>query len=203
MPLDVTSEVDIASNALRLIGDQPITAFDDNSDRARLLNAVFNSTRDAVLRAHPWNFAVLRAALANATVTTVDSTGATVTTFPAFEFGQAYALPNAPYCLRVLYTDFEGLLPWRVEGRFLLTDAASVTCAYIARTTDVIHYDAGFVAALQYCLAANAAMPLKGDKNLAQALFTLYERTLQEARAMNGQEGTQPTLDVRTLLDVR
>src|SRR5207245_9076015 len=91
--LPVTSEVDICSYALRLIGDQPITALTDNSDRARLCNSIYALTRDATLRAHPWNFATYRAAVALATITT--GTNPVITTFPAFELPQAYFQPTA------------------------------------------------------------------------------------------------------------
>lgn len=229
MALQVVSEVDICSYALRLIGDQPITAMADNSDRARLCNSIYALTRDATLRAHPWNFATFRAALVTATRST--GTNPIVTTFPAYEYTQAYALPNGTgtdpvtdpfYCLRVLYTSFD--MPdrwdqygvrtdsWRIEGRFLLTRfAPSVVSSppqqlfitYIGRTTDVVNYDPLFTSAVAARMAAQMALPLKGSPKLMESSWKLYAMALAEARSINGLEGTPPQLSDTTLIDVR
>ena len=229
MALQIASEVDICSYALRLIGDQPITAMTDNSDRGRLCNSVYALTRDATLRAHPWNFATYRAALATATIKT--GTNPVITSLPAFEYTQAYVLPNGTgtdpvtdpyYCLRVLYTSFD--MPdrwdqygvrtnsWRIEGRFLITRFApsvatsppqQVFVTYIGRTTDVVSYDPLFTSALAARMAAQMALPLKGSPKLMEASWRLYAAALSEARSINGQEGTPSQLSDTTLIDVR
>ena len=65
------SDVDIASNALHEIGEKSITSLDDDSDRARLVKQFYAVTRDATLRAHPWNFATTRRSLAQETAAPV------------------------------------------------------------------------------------------------------------------------------------
>lgn len=211
MALDIQSEVDIASAALRLIGDQPITDMNDNSDRGRLCNTLYKTTRDSVLRSHPWNFAVTRATLADATVSSVVN-GVTITSFPAFEFQHAYALPNDPYCLRVLYTNFDILnnfsWHWKVEGRFLVTDwvpstGNQVAVKYIYRNEDVTHYDPLFTNVLIVRFAATLAVPLKGSQSLADRYFQLYAALLQEARSMNGMEGSSDSMLDNDLVWVR
>ena len=57
----MATEVSICSNALRRLGDSPITSLTDNTERARLCNGFYEDARDAVLRSHPWNFAITRA----------------------------------------------------------------------------------------------------------------------------------------------
>jgi len=58
----VGSSVGIANVALSKIGAQRIVAFNENTENARLLNAIYGTIRDEVLRAHPWNFAIKRSA---------------------------------------------------------------------------------------------------------------------------------------------
>ena len=41
----MASFVEISSNALRLIGDDPITSFSDDTERARLVNAIYEEMR--------------------------------------------------------------------------------------------------------------------------------------------------------------
>jgi len=56
------SSVGIANIALSKIGAQRIVSFSENTENARLLNAIYGTIRDEVLRAHPWNFAITRTA---------------------------------------------------------------------------------------------------------------------------------------------
>lgn len=58
----VGSSVGIANIALSKIGAQRIVSFSENTENARLLNAIYGTIRDEVLRAHPWNFAITRTA---------------------------------------------------------------------------------------------------------------------------------------------
>ena len=60
----MATEVSICSNALRRLGDDPITSLTDDTERARLCNSFYTDARDAVLRCHPWNFAITRTSLA-------------------------------------------------------------------------------------------------------------------------------------------
>ena len=91
----MATEVSICSNALRRLGDAPITSLTDDTERARLCNSFYVPSRDLVLRSHPWNFAVTRPTLAQLSDT------------PAYEYSYQYALPNDPYCLRVLEMQYK------------------------------------------------------------------------------------------------
>ena len=91
----MATEVSICANALRRLGDDPITSLTDDTERARLCNAFYAPARDLVLRAHPWNFAITRATLAQLSDT------------PAFEYSYQYALPTSPLCLRVLQMEYQ------------------------------------------------------------------------------------------------
>ena len=84
------SEVDIANRALAKIGAESITSFDDGTKRSNLCRDIYPSTRDAVLRAYPWNCAIERQELA------LDLA------VPLFGYAYKYQLPIIPYCLRVL-----------------------------------------------------------------------------------------------------
>lgn len=185
----MTSETEICSNALREIGDDPITSLVEDSERARLCNAFYAPTRDMVLRAYPWNFAIARQQLSR------------VSTSPAFGFSYQYQLPTSPYCLRVLslYED----LPWKVEGRKLLTDSSTAKIVYISRVSDPAQFDQMFADALTARLAARLAYPVTGSAQVARDLYTIYMDRLRDARSMDAQEGTPEEFDSDTLIEVR
>lgn len=176
------TEVSLCANALRKLGDQPITSLSDDSDRARLANALYAPTRDSVLRAHPWNFAMKRVQLAQ------------VQTGPAWGWTYAYSLPSD--CLRVITTDLdEDLTPWVVEGRQLLTDASTVKLAYIAQITDTAVFDALFADTLTDRLAYEFALAITAKSDLAKLFYQSYQLKLKEARSIDGIENPPTALN--------
>lgn len=121
----MATEVSICSNALRKLGDSPITSLTENSERARLCNALYEPARDSLLRSHAWNFAITRAALSQ------------ISSTPAFEYSHQYALPTDPFCLRVLKMEFDDY-EFKIEnlagqGRVLLTNEGTANIIYIAK----------------------------------------------------------------------
>ena len=171
-----TSDVELVSNALRLIGDDPITALSDNSERARLANAFYTPTLDELLRQQNWNFAQKR-------VTLVE-----LATAPVWDFAHQFQLPENPYCLYVLETSLGSDEPWRLEGRALVTDASSVSILYVARITDVTVWDGLFAEAFTYELAFKFSYPLTRNAQLSEVLQRESEKKFQRAKSRDGQE---------------
>ena len=52
------SSISIASNALLLIGDNPISSFDDPGAGAKAAANLYPDTKKALLSEHPWSFAM-------------------------------------------------------------------------------------------------------------------------------------------------
>ena len=52
------SNIDIASNALILIGDNPINSFDEPGAGAQAAAALYPETKKRLLSEHPWGFAL-------------------------------------------------------------------------------------------------------------------------------------------------
>ncbi|MFN0043752.1 MAG: hypothetical protein ACKVSF_11145 [Alphaproteobacteria bacterium] len=180
----MASQVGIVNAALIKLGEATITSLDENSKPARLANNVFEDLRDAVLQAHPWNFALARAELV------ADVAG------PSWGHAYAYALPAVPaYCLRVLAIE-NAAADWRVEGRRILTDeGAPLRILYLKQVTDPNEYSALFRECLAARLAAELAEPLKQSVSAAETMRAVYERKLAEARTADAQEGTPDSIE--------
>ena len=58
------SNVTIANLALSQLGDMRILSLNDDTKPAREVRAIFDTTRDAELRKHRWNFAIVTTELA-------------------------------------------------------------------------------------------------------------------------------------------
>ena len=191
----MATEVSICSNALRRLGDSPITALTDNTERARLCNAFYADSRDAVLRSHPWNFAITRATLAQLSST------------PSYGFDYQYSLPTDPFCLRVLEMEYSDYI-FKIEnssseGRVLLTNESTAKILYIGRITDPVKFDSMFVDTLTEKLAVDLAYPISGSVQFQAQMEKLYKSKLSEARSIDGQEGFIDELVSNTFTDFR
>ena len=191
----MATEVSICSNALRRLGDDPITSLTDDTERARLCNAFYTDARDSVLRSHPWNFAITRASLAKLSDT------------PAYGFNYQYSLPTNPYCLRVLEMEYPDYI-FKVEnvathGRVLLTDEGTAKILYIARITDTNLFDPMFVDVLTAKLSVDLAYPVTNSLQVQTQMQKLYQAKLSEARSIDGQEGFIDDLVSDTFTDFR
>jgi hypothetical protein len=72
----------------------------------------------------------------------------------------------------------------------LLTQAAPVAAIYTAQVTDPVRWDAGFVDALGYGLAARICFELTGKDDRVRTLTQLWQAALQRAGAEAANEGS-------------
>lgn len=185
-----TSEVQVCSNALLMLGAKPINSFDDESDRALLVSNLWANCRDGVLRAHPWNCAKDRVQLAPEA------------TAPAFDYAYRFALPSD--CLRVLSVGEEGETPkFKIERRRILFDEAVLNLGYVFRNEDVTTWDALLVEAAEAYMAMTAAYPITKSASVQEAMASLYKFKLQQARAIDGLEEPTDQVGDFPLLAVR
>ncbi len=184
----MASTVAICNRALALVGEEPIVSLTDDTEPARRCNLLYADTRDAVLRAHPWNAATARADLAP------------LAEAPAFGFAAQYQLPFD--CLRVLGMA-DRRARFRVEGRRLLTDAGAAAVVYIRRLADPNALDALLADAVAARLAHDLAYALAGSTSLAARMWELYVRELAEARKADAQEGAAERLEADAWTDAR
>lgn len=172
------SVVEIANIALINLGETPIASLNDDVKAARLAARRYGPVRDAVLRAHPWNCAMARAELAAAE--------------PAPAWGPSRSYPLPTDCVRVLRLQ-DHAASFRIEGRRLLTDGAP-RILYVRAVTDPNLFDPLLVEAIGARLAADLAHPITQSTTLVQVMWDLYRQKLQEARGVDGQEGSPEAL---------
>ena len=186
----MASFVEIASNALRLLGDDPITSFSDDTERARLVNAIYEEMRDEVTRAAVWNCCKSRQVLASLSET------------PAFGWAYYHQLPAD--CLRVVdVLSGDTRIDHTIEGRRLMTDVSSVNLIFLQRVTDPNEFDVLFISAYTARIAAELALPVSGSNTVASAMWTAYDKKITEARTIDSQEGTPANLDAQSIMDAR
>lgn len=173
----MATDVGVCNSALVKIGAATITSLGDATKEARTCNEQYAKIRDAVLEAHPWNFAIKRSSLALSG------------TSPAFEYQNAFQLPAD--CLRVINVQ-EDDLEFHVEGQTLVTDEAVIQIRYISRIVDPSLFTATFSEALACRLAVELAYSLANNSALANTMMQAYLAQLKEARSTNAQGGGTP-----------
>lgn len=163
----------ILSAALVELGEDRIMSREQDSERARIVSALYDSARDALLEEHPWNFATARVSLARAAGS------------PCFGYAHAYALP--PDCLYVVEVHPDARFV--VEGSFLLTDAAQVSICYVRRVDRVSEMPPTFRVALATRIAAHAAKKITGSSAEKERMESLYRERLRTAKSRDAQGG--------------
>ena len=213
--MSATSDTEICNIALTRIGHKQITALSEGTKAGDLCTLHYARTRNAILRAHPWNFAIRRVTLA------LDATT------PNHEFSYRHALPEGPTpprCLKVIRTHWEaegitgaaiytfpGLMgyapdtiPYRIEGRYLYCNETVAKIEYIGEITDPTEYDELFVDLFAQRLAAELAIALTDNQSAAKTLWDVYAMKLAEARTTDAQEGTpREIVDLSPWITVR
>lgn len=186
----MTSAVGICSNALLMLGDNPIASFDETTDRARLAANLWPQVRDYVLRSHPWNCAVRRVVLSPEL------------TKPAFDYGAQFLLP--PDWLRILSVGLEGERPrYRVESGLIVMDGSTCPLRYIWRNDQTDTYDAMLSHALTAGMRTVFAYGITQSTSLEQLLQQVMAPILKQARAVDGSEDEPEALDHAPLYEAR
>lgn len=189
--MPASSEVQICSNALLLLGGRPISSFNDDGDPATLCANLWPTVRDAVLRSHPWNCAMKRAALAPDV------------TPPGFDWSYRFQLPGD--CLRAwtVGRDDDSSAEWMIENGFILMDEAICYFRYIQLLTDVTKYDAMLTLAMTSGMKAVLAYPITKSATEQDAALKLHQFHLKMARTVDGMEGTGEASQVAELIQAR
>lgn len=184
------TQVSICSNALLMLGAKTISAIDEDNDRAILAANLYESTRDAVLRSHPWNCAVKRVVLA------ADSEA------PAFDYDAQFTLPSD--FLRVLSVgeDTEDI-DYKVEGRKILASGTTLALRYVYKNTTESTWDAMLVRAMELHMAAAMAYPITMSAAKEQVQTEKLERFMKQCRAVDGQDDPPQQLGDERLLNAR
>lgn len=190
------TEVSICSNALLLLGDDPINDLDESSDRARLASNLFEPVRDYVLRRHPWNCAVKRVSLSP------DSDGSGNVIVPAFDWPFQYTLP-ADYMRTLSVGEASCEIDFKIESGKLLCDDNPCLLRYIWRNENTGTWDPMLVWGMTMSMKAVFAYPITQSTSLEQLVEAALKDVLRQARAVDGQDETPEQVGDSPLLQAR
>jgi hypothetical protein len=182
-----TSKTDICNLALSRFGGGKINSLDDGTETARLLDLNYNNCLESALRDFPWNFARNIRVLALTDDTAV---------------GYDYVYQYPANCVNVLRVYAENNSRKKEKDEFkIFTNgnekfiATDVENAYVEFTYKVIVpdiYDALFIKAFSYQLAAEIVNAKNGNSQKAQEMAQKYQIAIAEAQHMGAVETSIP-----------
>lgn len=192
----MASAISICSNALLMLGENPIDSFtDENSanelDTAKLCANLWPSVRDFTLRSHTWNCASKRVVLSPETST------------PAFGFEKQFALPGNWLRNIEINNAQASVVDHVVESGKLLMDGDVCRLRYVWRNEDPGSWDPMLVHACELAMAARLSYPVTASTSKQQMQVQLFADALKQARAVDGQDESPAQLGNFALLEAR
>lgn len=183
----MTSKIEICSNALQLIGDEPISSFTEGSSAA-LADNLYDSFYESMMSYHPWSFALKEQRL-NVLAQEPDR------------------LTNYRYALQkptdmIYLWKLKPFVDYDIVGDYIYCNSNELLATYTYSVNES-KLPADFVAVMQYRLASEFAQTITENAGLAQLYEGKFRTALGAAMAADSQQRPQTGIIDRPYLNVR
>ena len=178
----VASDIEMANFALDKLYSPPINAFDDSSKQSRWVKRNYAKYRDILLSRHYWNFASELVYLAKDTQK------------PAFRWEARYKKPTD--CLKYYPPTWNGerdglAVKHQDIGGYIYCDKTDgLPFEYVRRIETEGMFDALFVEAFGWYMAAPLAHVIEGKNSLVQTMQQGYAQAIRDAQVADAIQGT-------------
>lgn len=160
----LTSSISIASNALLLLGSQPISSFDDGTTQATIAANLYEGSYLSMLTSHRWRFATKQTKLAR------------LTAKPSNGYTSAFQIPSD--CIYVIKTS---TVDYEVYGSLIHANAEELFLEYTYKV-DESKLPPYFTKTLEFFLAEQFAVSLAGSIDKGLYFGKMYENQLKKAK---------------------
>lgn len=174
-----TTDIDVCSRALILIGADPITSFTDSNNESLIAANMYEDIARSALVNTRWRFATNQFVLNR------------LSAAPTGRYDAAYQLPN-DWLMTHVVTVNDSPIDYQTYGNKLYCDATSnqqLVLDYTYRA-DEIDWPSYFTVAVEYELAAMFAASLARDSQLAQLMQQQATSKMIQARNLDAQQQT-------------
>ena len=177
------TKTELVNKALTLVGANPITNLDDDSNNARIVNRVYEIALRSILGECKWNFATKRVLLT-----------LSADTLDWYDTGETYVYIKPTDMIRIFGTNDDSCT-WREEGDYIVSDTSDLGVRYVYYLDTPSKYPASFIEAFIDKLCSDIAYMIVNSATLGDKFKTSYESiSLPKARAENSQTGKQQYL---------
>jgi hypothetical protein len=199
----MASSIEIVSNALILIGDNPISSFTEPGAGATAAANLYSDTYKQLLSEHPWSFALKEQKLNR------------LSQSPDSLTNWKYAYQNPTELIR-----YWAVMPhsdYAIVGSYVYSNQAELLARYVfavAESQLPPHFQKAFAVAesqlpphfqkaLEYKLAADFALLVTEDQNKSQIFEQKYRMAIGQARSIDSQSHPQLAIIDQPFTDVR
>ena len=184
----MASDIDIASNALILIGDNPISSFTEPGAGATAAANLYPDTYKQLLSEHPWTFALKEQKLSR------------LSQQPDALTNWKYAFQNPTDLIR--YWAVYPHSNYAMVGSLTYSNQTELLARYVYKVAES-QLPPHFQKALEYKLAADFALLVTEDVNKSQVYEQKYRVAIAQARSIDSQSHPQQPIIDQPFTDVR
>lgn len=184
----MATSIDIASSALLLIGDNPISSFSDPGAGAQVAGTLYPEVKRRILSSHPWSFAMKQQQLNRLSQTPDKLTG----------FQYAFQLPTD--LIRLWNTQVNS--NYIIIGDLLYSNQQEILATYIY-DVDEVNIPPHAVKAIEYSLAADFAISITEDNTMSQIFEQKFLNMVAQAQAIDSQNRPQSPIVDSPLIGAR
>lgn len=187
------SDLDVFNAALAKIGVRAVSSFLENSQAARVGNAIYADELERILTTYPWRFAYAQRAMTRLDIV-APSPWETM-----WDKGNLLVVRN------VFENDSQTQFEVFADGVATRTSAAFDGTVYGSGTIAVEpeRWAGYFRSAFIDHLAGELAMPILQDERIAQAMYNKAEVSMRTAKSRDAQNRTPTRLDTQLFVRAR
>jgi len=187
--MSAPTQVSIINLSLSHVAAKPIQSLVEVTVQCQAALRAWDFTLKETLRGYNWGFAKTQVALAE------------VATYTPLIYEYAYAMPAQCVAVRLVFNagtldqdvgeKFEVLYDPTTNQNIIVTDCETAYAEYTYLVADVTKFDSFFITTLSHRLAAELAMPLSGDKDMAKDQLTIFNTLCSEAHRHSSYESNK------------
>jgi len=181
----ITSSISMASNALLLLGHEPISSFTDGTSGATIAANLYENSYLAILTSHRWRFATKTQELARLVET------------PLNGYNYAYQLPSD-----LLYLQTVDSRIYNVYESKLYSNEIKVIADYTYRV-DEDKLPSYFAKMMEFYLASQFALSLTGDMAKGDYFSKFYLHEIKRAKYADSTQQPQNLFVDNPYVEVR
>jgi hypothetical protein len=181
-----TTNIEICSNALIMIGHGAISSFTDGGAGANTAAALYDTTYESLLSQYRWRFASAKKSLNR------------LVAAPLNEFEYAYQMP-ANYIVAV---GISSGVDYEIYEDKLYTNASAIDLEYIFKPSES-KLPGYFQRLLEFNLASIFAIPVTDNSTKAEEYRKMYEVQLRQARYTDSQSRPANAIMDSPLIEAR
>lgn len=189
-----TTKIGIFNRGLQLLGQQPMTSVNENSNAGAHMRAAYDPVLLAELRANTWKFAIKRALLS------ADAT------LPIFGGRRYFPLPGDFLFLAPEETSFgpPKKRDYEIEGLSIVSSLDSpLEVRFVSSAITEATFDALFAEALAAALAMNTCEAITNSNSKKDDAQRYYDRQVNMARKRNSIESAPVKMPVGSWITAR